>query len=110
MEKIKLVLFSAAWCKPCQTYHSLLPDLTVDQGWDLDEIDVEENPTMAEELGVQGLPTVAIVSNGLIKGTIEGAYRKERLMEKIGDVLGCSIVDNSSVEQLHISELGAATS
>ncbi len=52
--------FTATWCAPC---HAIAPELakleaTYGEGVDFVKIDVDDNPQLASDLGVMGVPTV----------------------------------------------------
>ena len=50
-------------------------------------IDVTENPTITEELGVQAVPTLLIFREGEEIARYEGPYSKEALFERISALL-----------------------
>jgi thioredoxin-like negative regulator of GroEL len=52
------------------------------------QIDVDENPTFAEQQGVDAVPTLQIYRNGKVAAKYEGPYSREALMQRIKDLLG----------------------
>jgi len=63
-----LVDFWAAWCQPCQLLTPLLTRLAeVYQGaFVLAKVNADEEPALARQFGVRGLPTVKVFRNGAI--------------------------------------------
>ena len=52
--------FTATWCAPCRALAPELDKLEASHGerFDFVKIDVDENPQLAQDLGVMGVPTV----------------------------------------------------
>lgn len=50
----KILKFSAEWCGPCKALKHNLKDID----FPIEEIDIEENPEMAEEYGIRSIPTL----------------------------------------------------
>jgi thioredoxin 1 len=52
--------FTATWCAPCRAIAPELDKLEASYGTDVDfvKIDVDENPQLAQDLRVMGVPTV----------------------------------------------------
>ena len=92
---VKIIDFYAQWCKPCKMYDTILPEVCEEYDFELEKFDVEDpaNRQLVEDLEVQGLPTLVIVKDGMIKGTLVGGYGKDRLLQKIGAILGYSLLD-----------------
>ncbi|MFM7596139.1 MAG: thioredoxin family protein [Flavobacteriales bacterium] len=61
-----LVDFHATWCGPCKTLAPILEQLKATKGASLRilKIDVDKNPTIANELGIRGVPTLIYYKNG----------------------------------------------
>lgn len=55
-----VVDFYADWCAPCRAIAPELAALESEHGSDVDfvKIDIDANPTLANELGVMSIPTV----------------------------------------------------
>jgi thioredoxin 1 len=60
----QVLYFTAPWCGPCRTFGPLLTRVTTELGLPLVRLDVEEHGDMAEEFGVQSLPTVVVMTDG----------------------------------------------
>jgi len=64
--RLVLIDFNADWCGPCKKLSPIL-EKVVNNNKDkvkLIKIDVDENPLIAQELKVQGLPTLKLYKNG----------------------------------------------
>ncbi|KAG5521145.1 hypothetical protein RHGRI_033632 [Rhododendron griersonianum] len=81
--KLMVIDFSASWCAPCRSmeptingYASKYTDV------EFIKIDVDELMDVAQEFGVQAMPTFILVKKGKVVDKITGA-RKEELQNKI---------------------------
>ncbi len=65
-EKLVLVDFNAEWCGPCKKLSPILDKLAKDYSSKLElvKIDVDQNPTIAKKLRIEGLPTLKMYKNG----------------------------------------------
>jgi thioredoxin len=80
-----LVDFSAEWCAPCRKMKPSLEELAKENpSLKIITIDVDENPNIATELGVDALPTLKYYSNGELKFSNVGFISKEELKAKMG--------------------------
>lgn len=81
--------FTAPWCAPCRMLAPVLsglaaeyPDVT------FEVVDVDEQPTVAEQYDIRSVPTVLIVKDGEIVDTIVGANGKQKYVTAIQGALG----------------------
>ena len=80
-----LVDFSAEWCAPCRKMKPSLEELAKENpSLKIVTIDVDQNPNIAAELGVDALPTLKYYSNGELKFSNVGFISKEDLKTKLG--------------------------
>lgn len=80
-----LVDFSAEWCAPCRKMKPSLKELSKENpSLKIITIDVDQNPNIAAELGVDALPTLKYYSNGELKFSNVGFISKEDLKTKLG--------------------------
>lgn len=70
-----VVDFWAPWCTPCKMVAPVLEKLAAEYGDKLTiaKVNTDENPQWAVRYGVQGLPTLLFIKDGLVKDTIVGA-------------------------------------
>jgi len=80
-----LVDFSAEWCAPCRKMKPSLEELAKENPTlKIVTIDVDQNPKIAAELGVDALPTFKYYSSNELKFTNVGFLLKEELKTKMG--------------------------
>ena len=74
--------FNATWCGPCQQMKPHVDKLNK-EGYSIESVDIDENPTLAESANVRGVPTIAIYENGKLVESIVGYQDKDFLQKKI---------------------------
>lgn len=88
-EKPVLVDFFATWCGPCKTLAPILQDVKKDLGEQLTiiKIDVDKNQAIAQQLHIQGVPTLILYKSGQIKWRQSGVIPKNQLISIINTYL-----------------------
>ena len=62
MSKTKILYFSAAWCPPCKMMKPMIKEL-VEDGFNIDKVDVDENRELSGEFQVRSIPTMVHVDS-----------------------------------------------
>lgn len=82
-DKPVLVDFFATWCGPCKTLAPILEDVATELGDTarIIKIDVDQNPNVAAQYQIRGVPTLILFKNGKIlwqqSGVVPGNQIKE---------------------------------
>ena len=84
-----LVDFWAPWCGPCQTMNPVLQNLAEEyQGKvSVGKVNVDEQPILAGQFGIQSIPTLLVFQNGKVVDTMVGAVPKKAITDTLNSVL-----------------------
>jgi len=82
-EKLVLVDFSAEWCAPCKALAPILKEVKQALGDKVKiiKIDVDNNPVIAQNLQISGVPTIIIYQDGVQKFRQSGVVPASQLMQ-----------------------------
>ncbi len=97
-EQIVMVDFFAQWCGPCQLLKPMLEKLVQEYDFVLAKVDIDENPDLAQTYGVQGVPDVRIVVDGIVNDGFVGALPEAELRQLIAQLNITSTLDASMQE------------
>ena len=77
-----LVDFWATWCNPCKMLSPVIEEIAneLDGKVKVGKINVDENPELAAEFGVTGIPFVIAFRDGESKATSMGVVAKEDIL------------------------------
>lgn len=84
-----VVDFWAPWCGPCKAIAPILEKLAKDYAGKLivAKVNTDENPEWAMKYGVQGIPTLFFVDNGVVIDRLVGASPAAVLQGKIKNLI-----------------------
>ena len=69
----ELVLYSGAWCAPCKMLKNTLEELSKEGvEFTLENVDIDENPERTQKARVRGVPTLHLVEDGKVVGSMIG--------------------------------------
>jgi thioredoxin 1 len=84
-----IVDFWAPWCTPCKMIAPVLEKLAAEYGDKLTiaKVNTDDNPAWAMKYGVQGIPTLLFIKDGLVRDTIVGAVPAAAIKAKVDRLL-----------------------
>ena len=84
-----LVDFWAEWCGPCRMVSPIVDELGNDYADKLDvvKVNVDEEPALAQQYGITGIPALLVFKGGEIAKTMVGAKPKAILVQDLADFI-----------------------
>lgn len=80
-----LVDFTAVWCGPCKRLDPEVERLNAEWAGAVKvvKLDVDQNPGIAGQLGVLGIPALILFKNGQPVERLQGYLPKDRILAKL---------------------------
>lgn len=84
-DKPVLVDFHATWCQPCKVLSPIVEEVKKRMGDRIKvlKIDIDRNQTLAQNLAIQGVPTLIIYRKGEQKWRQSGVLSAEAIIEQL---------------------------
>ncbi len=84
-----VVDFWAPWCQPCRMIAPVLENLAIEYSDKLTiaKVNTDENPAWATRYGIQGIPTLLFIKDGLVRETIVGVASISVIKSKMDGLL-----------------------
>ena len=80
-----VVDFWAPWCGPCRVVSPVLEQLASEMSGEATfaKVNVDENPMISQQYGIQGIPTIMVFKNGEPVDGLVGAAPKQMIEARI---------------------------
>ena len=84
-----LVDFWAEWCGPCRQVAPILDQISAEYGDKIEivKVNVDENPDLAMNYNVTGIPLLGVFKGGELVKQLVGAKPKAKLVEELSEFL-----------------------
>ena len=81
--------FWAPWCGPCRMMEPVLEEVaTENPSLSVGKLNVDENPTTAQQFDILSIPTLLVFAEGQVVKKLVGAMNKKKLVEELAPWLG----------------------
>ena len=76
---MSVLRFTASWCQPCKALAQQIKELELDGL--VTVVDIDEQPELAQQYGVRGVPTLVALENGKEVKRMVGVKAKDILFD-----------------------------
>lgn len=80
---VVLVDFYAEWCGPCKMMEPAIEAVAADSDAVVAKVDIDELQALAQDRGIQGVPTLFVYANGELQERKVGAQNEEGLFAAV---------------------------
>lgn len=84
---VTLVDFWAEWCAPCKSIAPTVEELAVEYHGKakIGKLNVDENPKIATQFGIRGIPTLLLFKEGKVIQQMVGVKSKSEIQKALDD-------------------------
>ena len=83
-EQSVLLDFYADWCGPCRMVSPIVEEIAEENPqYTVGKINVDDEPSLAQEFGVMSIPTLVVMKNGEVVQQSVGARPKQQILEML---------------------------
>ena len=75
----QLLYFTASWCGPCRQLGPVMNEVANEVP--VRKVDIDNEPTLAQQYGVRSVPTIVLVENGNEKERLVGVQPKSSYIQ-----------------------------
>jgi thioredoxin 1 len=81
---LKLMKFKGTWCSPCSALAKVIDKIKPNFSDVLfEEIDIDEEPDLAQQMNVRAVPTMVFVKDGQVVETMVGLQKEQAIVDTI---------------------------
>ena len=80
----KILKFETDWCGPCHAIRPTVEKVSEETGIEVEVIDMDKNPDLAESYGVQSIPTLILVEGAKVIARHSGSAPKSAILANLG--------------------------